>query len=72
MDYVAALESALGVTAEKNMMPIQIGDVPETWADTKLLDEMIGYVPSTPVEIGVKAFVEWYETYTASLQHETK
>ncbi len=72
MDYISALEHALGKKAKKNMMPIQMGDVPETWADTKLLNEMIGYVPSTPVEIGVKAFAEWYETYTASLQNGIK
>ena len=63
MDYVAALESALGVTAEKNMMPIQPGDVPATWADNELLFTLTGNVPSTPVQLGVHAFVDWYKSY---------
>ncbi|MDC3003363.1 NAD-dependent epimerase/dehydratase family protein [Paracoccaceae bacterium] len=63
MDYVAALESALGVTAKKNMMPIQPGDVPATWADNELLCALTGNTPSTPVKVGVHAFVDWYKSY---------
>ena len=64
MDYISALESALGITAKKNMMPIQPGDVPATWADTTLLENLTGSVPSTPVEAGVREFVAWYKSYT--------
>lgn len=64
MDYISALESALGVTAKKNMMPIQPGDVPATWADTTLLENLTGTVPSTPVEVGVREFVTWFKSYT--------
>ena len=63
MEYVAALESALGVTAKKNMMPIQPGDVPATWADNELLCALTGNAPSTPVKVGVHAFVDWYKSY---------
>ena len=63
MDYIAALENALGVKAKKNMMPMQSGDVPATWADTALLKKLTGYVPSTPVEVGVREFVDWYKSY---------
>ena len=63
MDYIAALENALGVKAEKNMLPMQSGDVPATWADTELLRKLTGYIPSTPVEVGVREFVDWYKSY---------
>ncbi len=63
MSYIHALENALGLEAKKSYKPIQLGDVPETWADTRLLKELIGYTPSTSVEIGVKNFVEWYLSY---------
>jgi len=60
MDYIGAIERCLGKTAEKNMLPLQPGDVPDTWADTQALADDIGYQPSTPIETGVKNFVEWY------------
>ena len=60
MDYIGAVEKALGKTAEKNLLPLQPGDVPDTWADTEDLATDVGYQPSTPVEVGVKNFVEWY------------
>jgi UDP-glucuronate 4-epimerase len=60
MDYIGAVEKALGKTAEKNLLPLQPGDVPDTWADTEDLAADVGYQPSTPVEVGVKNFVEWY------------
>ena len=66
MDYIAALEDALGVTAKKNMMAIQPGDVPATWADNELLQALIGKVPSTSVKDGVRAFVKWYKIYNKS------
>ena len=60
MDYIAAIEDCLGKKAEKNLLPLQPGDVPDTWADTEALVNDVGYQPSTPIEVGVKNFVEWY------------
>ncbi|HBU5930252.1 NAD-dependent epimerase [Klebsiella pneumoniae] len=66
MDYITALEEALGMIAEKNMMPIQPGDVLETSADTKPLYDLVGFKPQTSVKDGVKNFVDWYrEFYSA-------
>ena len=59
-DFIAAIEVALGQTAEKNFMPMQPGDVPATWADTRLLNQLIGEMPQTPLQKGVQAFVDWY------------
>ncbi|MEC9197670.1 SDR family NAD(P)-dependent oxidoreductase [Donghicola tyrosinivorans] len=65
LDFIEALEDALGIEAKKNFMPMQAGDVPATWADTSLLSSLTGYAPSTPVKEGVKRFVDWYrEFYT--------
>lgn len=63
MDYITALEEALGMIAEKNMMPIQPGDVLETSADTKPLYDLVGFKPQTTVNEGVKNFVDWYKEY---------
>jgi UDP-glucuronate 4-epimerase len=49
--------------AEKNMLPLQPGDVPDTWADVEDLVRDVGYRPQTPVEEGVGKFVEWYLSY---------
>ena len=60
MDYIGAIEKTLGKKAEMNLLPLQPGDVPDTWADTDSLENDVGYQPSTPIEVGVKNFVEWY------------
>jgi len=60
MHYIEVLEECLGREAEKNLLPMQDGDVPDTWADTEDLAADVGYQPSTPVEVGVKNFVDWY------------
>ena len=60
MDYIGAIEDCLGKKAEKNLLPLQAGDVPDTWADTEALANDVGYQPATPIEVGVKHFVEWY------------
>lgn len=60
MDYIAALEKALGKTAKKQFLPMQPGDVPATYADTALLHDLTGFSPSTSVEDGVQRFVDWY------------
>ena len=68
MDYIGAIEKRLGKTAEKNLLPLQPGDVPDTWADTEDLGKDVGYQPSTPIETGVKNFVDWYlEFYKVEL-----
>jgi UDP-glucuronate 4-epimerase len=61
--YIEALESLLGRKAEKIMLPMQPGDVADTFADVRELEEDTGYRPMTPVEVGVRNFVEWYREY---------
>lgn len=63
MKYIEVLEQCLGKTAEKNMLPMQPGDVPATWADVSDLKNDVGYQPSTTVETGVARFVEWYRDF---------
>jgi UDP-glucuronate 4-epimerase len=69
MDYIGAIEKAVGRKAEMNMLPLQPGDVPDTWADTRDLAADVDYQPSTPVETGVKNFIDWYlEFYDIELK----
>lgn len=63
MRYISVLEDNLGKKAVLDMLPMQPGDVPATYADTTLLANDVGFRPDTPVEIGVAKFVEWYRTY---------
>lgn len=63
LEYVAALEAALGMTAKKNMLPLQPGDVPATWSDISDLVVDVGYAAHTPVREGVAKFVAWYRDY---------
>ena len=63
MHYIEVLENCLGRKAEKNLLPLQVGDVPDTWADAEDLVRDVGYRPSTPVETGIAKFVEWYLDY---------
>ncbi len=63
MHYIEILEECLGRKAEKNLLPMQPGDVPDTWADAEDLAADVGYRPATAVEEGVKRFVEWYVAY---------
>ena len=63
LDFIEAIEASLGMAAEKNMMPMQPGDVPATWADTALLSQLTGTRPGTPVADGVGKFVSWYRDY---------
>jgi UDP-glucuronate 4-epimerase len=62
-DYVAAIEAALGMKAVKEYLPLQPGDVPDTYADVSELAAAVGYRPATPVTEGVRAFVDWYRAY---------
>jgi UDP-glucuronate 4-epimerase len=61
--YIEVLECCLGRRAQKNMLPMQPGDLPDTWADVDALARDVGYRPSTDLESGVKQFVEWYLGY---------
>lgn len=63
MKFIGALEDCLGKKAEKNFLPMQPGDVPETYADVDDLTEDAGFKPSTPIEEGIKKFVDWYREY---------
>jgi len=63
LDFIDAIEQALGKSAQKNFMPIQPGDVPATWADVKELIQDFSYRPATPIEQGVKNFVDWYRDF---------
>jgi UDP-glucuronate 4-epimerase len=61
--YIEVLEQCLGKRAEKQLLPLQPGDVPDTYADVEALVNDVGYRPSTPIEVGVARFVEWYRHY---------
>ena len=69
--YIEVLEECLGRKAEHELLPMQPGDVPATWADVDALDAAVGYRPATTIEVGVRRFVDWYrEYYGGSVQHE--
>jgi len=63
LDYIRVLEECLGRKAEMEMLPLQPGDVPDTWASADDLADAVGYQPTTPVETGVRRFVDWYRDY---------
>jgi UDP-glucuronate 4-epimerase len=71
--YIEVLEDCLGKKAVKNMLPLQAGDVPDTYADVEDLVRDVGYKPATPVEVGIRRFVDWYlEYYKTNAQPQTK
>ncbi len=61
--YIEVLEQCLGAEAKKNLLPLQPGDVPDTYADVQALVDAVGYKPDTSVEDGVKRFVDWYRDF---------
>ena len=63
MEFIEAIEDALGIKAKRNMMEMQAGDVPATWADASLLERLTDYRPQTDVQTGVAEFVRWYKEY---------
>ena len=63
LDFVDAIEQALGRKAQRTYLPMQPGDVPATWADASLLRALTGYAPKTDVKDGIAAFVAWYREY---------
>lgn len=62
LHFIQCMENSTGITAQKNMMPMQPGDVPRTWADTTQLNDL-GYQSTTPIEKGVEQFVQWFNKY---------
>ncbi|QSR36858.1 capsular biosynthesis protein CpsI [Marinobacterium iners] len=64
-DFIAAIETATGKKARKEMLPLQPGDVPDTFADSSALQQSVGYKPATSVDEGVNRFVQWYREYYA-------
>jgi len=63
MDYIETLEKYLGKTADKELLPLQPGDVPDTYADVEALVQDVGYKPNTTIDQGIDKFVTWYESY---------
>ncbi len=63
LHFVETLETALGITAQKQLLPMQPGDVPATYADIADLTAAVGFVPRTPIEVGIPKFVDWYCRY---------
>jgi len=63
MEYISILERKLNKKAEKNLLPMQLGDAPDNWADVEALVRDVGYRPTTTVEVGVGHFVDWYLTH---------
>ena len=63
LDFIGCVESALGMTAQKQLLPMQDGDVPATFADTHALNDWVDFSPATPLAHGVGRFVDWYRNY---------
>jgi UDP-glucuronate 4-epimerase len=63
MEFIEAIETSIGMKAEKNFMPLQAGDVPSTWADVEDLWTQLGFKPKTSVIDGIARFIEWYKEY---------
>ncbi|MEB3233661.1 MAG: NAD-dependent epimerase, partial [Leptolyngbyaceae bacterium] len=63
MMFIEIIETAMGQKAQKNMLPMQPGDVPMTYADVEALSQAVGFAPNTPLEVGIGKFVAWYNEY---------
>ena len=63
MDFIDAIEECLGIKAQKNMLPMQKGDVPATWADVSDLEKDLNYKPATDIKKGVANFIKWYKEF---------
>lgn len=66
LDFIKAIEKSTGKIAQKQMLPMQPGDVEQTWADTRALEKDYAYKPNTEIQVGVDKFVEWYRNYYLS------
>jgi UDP-glucuronate 4-epimerase len=63
MAFVETIEEKLGIKAVKNLLPLQEGDVPETYADVQALTDAVGFKPNTPIKDGISNFIDWYSAY---------
>jgi UDP-glucuronate 4-epimerase len=63
LDYIALLERALGRESKKELKPMQPGDVPATYADTRALQAAVGFAPATPLAVGLARFADWFRRY---------
>ena len=63
LDFIACIEEALGRKAQMNLLPLQDGDVPATYADVSALSDWTGFKPATDIRTGIGRFVEWYRGY---------
>jgi UDP-glucuronate 4-epimerase len=63
MHFIEVLEDCLGIKAKKNLLPMQPGDIPVTYADVDALIEDVGFKPNTPIDLGIEQFVKWYRSY---------
>jgi UDP-glucuronate 4-epimerase len=63
MHFIEVIEDCLGMKAEKNLLPIQPGDVPTTYADVDDLFHDVGFKPSTSIEVGIANFINWYKVF---------
>ncbi|HEY3390342.1 MAG TPA: NAD-dependent epimerase/dehydratase family protein, partial [Prolixibacteraceae bacterium] len=68
MDFIEAIETKLGIKAKKELLPMQPGDVPMTWADTTDLQSNLDYHPNTPIKEGVGKFIEWYREHYGEMK----
>jgi len=63
LDFIAMIEKSLGCEARKELLPMQLGDVPATYADVEDLSRAVGFSPKTPLEQGIEEFIKWYRSY---------
>lgn len=63
IEFIEAIERALGLKCKKNLLPMQAGDISKTWSDVELLEKLTGYIPKTDILFGVQKFVDWYKIY---------
>jgi UDP-glucuronate 4-epimerase len=68
MDFIGLVEQSLGKKAEYHLLPMQPGDVKETYADISAIERDIGFAPTTPISVGIPRFVEWFKAYHAGLE----
>ena len=70
MDFITAIENELGLEIKKNMLPLQAGDVPQTYANVADLISDVSYKPETSVEYGIKQFMIWYKSYNKTIRND--
>jgi UDP-glucuronate 4-epimerase len=68
MDFIGLVEQSLGKKAEYELLPMQPGDVKETYADISAIERDIGFAPTTPISVGIPRFIEWFKAYNAELE----